>query len=177
MIISNHIGSPNSNQDTSNLYRANLKTMLDVFPNAYVFPTEYSKSIQNIILAAIKGENNVQNDSTDILEKKELVQMQENSTLIKDVSYADYLLDSSKIKIDDVPVLTDQYAPVESLLNPLSSKPYSIEEQDNTNTNIKEKDNGNDAFKITFSFPIAFMAIVLILWGFSLNRIWKKNFP
>lgn len=180
VIISNHIGSPNSNQDTSDLYRANLKTMLDVFPIVYVFPTDYSKSIQNIILATIKSENNGQDNgnSPDRLEKEELVQMQENSTLIKDVNYADYLLDSSKVKTDDVPMLTDQYAPVESLLNPLSSEPYSIGEQDNSNTTTNEEETGIDSFKVTFSFPIAFMAIMLVFWGISLNFIWKnKNAP
>lgn len=179
VIISNHIGSPNSNQDTSNLYRANLKTMLDVFPIVYVFPTDYSKSIQNIILATIKSENNGQDsNSPNRLEKEELVQMQENSTLINDVNYADYLLDSSGVKTDDVPLLTDQYAPVESLLNPLSSIPYSIEEQDNRNTPTNDKEAGIDPFKITFSFPIAFMAIMLVIWSFSLNYIWKnKNAP
>jgi spermidine synthase len=179
VIMSNHIGSQNSNQDTSNLYRSNIKTMLDVFPTVYVFPTDYSKSLQNIILATIKSENNGQNSSSsNRLEKEELVQMQENSSLIEDVNYADYLLDSSKVKTDDVPLLTDQYAPVESLLNPLSSKPYSIEEQDNSNTTTNEKENGIDSFKFTFSFPIAFMAIVLVIWGFSLNFIWKnKNAP
>ena len=176
VIISNHIGSPNSNQDTSNLYRANLKTMLDVFPLVYVFPTDSSKSLQNIILATIKGEDHKQDgNSPNRLEKEELVQMQENGTLIKDIIYADYLLDSSKVKTDDVPLLTDQYAPVESLLNPLSSKPYSIEEQDNSNTPINEKEAGIDPFKITFSFPIAFMAIMLVIWGFSLNFIWKNG--
>lgn len=179
VIISNHIGSPNSNQDTSNLYRANLKTMLDVFPIVYVFPTDYSKSIQNIILATIKSENNGQDsNSPNRLEKEELVQMQENSTLINDVNYADYLLDSSGVKTDDVPLLTDQYAPVESLLNPLSSIPYSIEEQDNRNTPTNDKEAGIDPFKITFSFPIAFTAIMLAIWSFSLNYIWKnKNAP
>ena len=174
--ISNHIGSPNSNQDASDLYRANLKTMLDVFPTVYVFPTDYSKSIQNIILATIKGENNGQNgDSPNRVGKEELVQMQENGTLIKDVVYADYLLDSSKVKTDDVPLLTDQYAPVENMLNPLSSKPYSIEEQDNSNTTTNEKETGIDSFKFAFSFPIAFMAIVFVIWGFSLNFIWKNK--
>ncbi len=177
--ISNHIGSPNSNQDTSNLYRANLKTMLDVFPIVYVFPTDYSKSVQNIILATIKSENNGQGSNSPIrLEKEELVQLQENSTLIKDVVYADYLLDSSKVKTDDVPLLTDQYAPVESMLNPLSSKPYSIEEQDNSNTTTNKKETEIDSFKFAFSFPIAFMVIMLVIWGFSLNFIWKnKNAP
>jgi spermidine synthase len=177
VIISNHIGSPNSIRDTSDLYRANLKTMLDVFPIVYVFPTDYSKSIQNIILATIKSENNGQDsNSPDRLEKEELAQMQENSTLIKEFNYADYLLDSSKVKTDDVPFLTDQYAPVEGLLNPLSSKPYSIEEQHNSNTTINEKETGIDSFIITFSFPIAFMAIMLIIWGYSLNCIWKNRY-
>ncbi len=176
VVISNHIGSPNSNHDTSNLYRANLKTMLDVFPAVYVFPTDNSKSIQNIILAAIKSENNGQDSNSSImLEKEEIAQMQENSTLIKDVNYANHLLDSSKVKTDDVPLLTDQYAPVESLLNPLSSRPYSIEEQDNSNTTVNERENGIDSFKIAFSFPIAFMAIILLTWVFSLNPIWKKK--
>ena len=173
--ISNHIGSPNSNQDTSDLYRANLKTMLGVFPKVYVFPTEYSRGIQNIILATIKSENNLQDSTPYGLEKEQLAQMQENSASATDVRYADYLLDPSKIETDDVPLLTDQYAPVESLRNPLSGKPYSIEEQDNINTHPNGKDTGSDSFKIAFSFPMAYMAIMLILWAFSLNRIWKKK--
>src|SRR6266566_2401314 len=43
------------------------------------------------------------------------------------VNYSEHLYDSTKIRTDDVPLLTDQFAPVENLLNPITSQPYNIE--------------------------------------------------
>jgi hypothetical protein len=49
-----------------------------------------------------------------------------NNTTSDFINYADHLYDRAKIKTSDVPVLTDQFAPVENLLNPITSTPYNI---------------------------------------------------
>jgi len=45
------------------------------------------------------------------------------------IDYADHLYDSAKIKTDDVPTLTDQFAPVENLLNPITGTAYNTEQK------------------------------------------------
>ena len=63
--------------------------------------------------------------------------MQEiNTKVIDEVDYGDYALETSHIALNDVPILTDQHAPVENLLNPLSDKPYSKEGEDNIRSSL-----------------------------------------
>ena len=100
VVISNHIGSPNDKQSTSDLYRANLKTFLEVFPKVYVFLTDYSKVVQNIILASVKTEYIAENNISD---KTEIANMQEiNTKVIDEVDYGDYALETSHIALNDV---------------------------------------------------------------------------
>ena len=171
VVISNHIGSPNDKQSTSDLYRTNLKTFLEVFPKVYVFLTDYSKAIQNIILAPVKTENA---DEYNISDKIEIADMQElNTKVIEEVNYKDYVLETAQITLDDVPILTDQHAPVENLLNPLSSRTYSIEEQANNKITSLEEDR--DPLAVTFSFPFVIVTIITIVWILLLKRIWRKD--
>jgi spermidine synthase len=171
VIISNHIGSSNDKQSTSDLYRANLKTFLEVFPNVYVFLTDYSKTIQNIILAPVKTENP---DERNISDKLEIAEMQKlNTKVIEEVNYKDYVLETAQIPLDDVPILTDQHAPVENLLNPLSSKTYSIEEQ--ANNKISSFEESRYPLAIAFSFPIVIATITTAVWLLLLKRIWRKD--
>jgi spermidine synthase len=171
VIISNHIGSSNDKQSTSDLYRANLKTFLEVFPNVYIFLTDYSKTIQNIILAPVKTENP---DERNISDKLEIAEMQKlNTKVIEEVNYKDYVLETAQIPLDDVPILTDQHAPVENLLNPLSSKTYSIEEQ--ANNKISSFEESRYPLAIAFSFPIVIATITTAVWLLLLKRIWRKD--
>ena len=171
VIISNHIGSPNDKQLTSDLYRANLKTFLQVFPKVYVFLTDYSKAIQNIILAPVKTENA---DEYYISDKKEIANIQELNTKVRDeVNYQDYILETAQITLDDVPILTDQHAPVENLLNPLSSKTYNIEEQ--ANNKLSSLNERGDPLAVTFPLPIVIVTIISAVWLLLLNRIWRKD--
>ncbi len=171
VIVSNHIGSPNDKQTASDLYRANLKTFLEVFPKVYVFLTDYSKAIQNIILAPVKTENP---DEHTIPDKLEIGDMQElNTKVIEEVNYRDHVLETAQIPLDDVPILTDQHAPVENLLNPLSSKTYSIEEQ--ANNKISSLEEGRDSPAITLVFPIVIATITTAVWLLLLRRIWRKD--
>lgn len=172
VVISNHIGSPNNNESTSDLFRANFKTFLQVFPKVFVFLTDYSKSLQNIIIASVKaGQINEDN----ISDKLEIAYLQKtDSKVIEEVNYEDYVLESDQISKNDVPILTDQYAPVENLLDPISSKPYSIEEQSNNRSSFFGE-NANNSPRVIISIPLLSITITTIVWMFSLRQIWKNT--
>lgn len=172
VVISNHIGSPSNAQATSDLYRANLKTFLQVFPKVFVFLTDHSKSLQNIILASVKGG---QIDEYDISDKFEIANLQEStSKVIEEIDYQDYVLENNLIDKNDVPILTDQYAPVEKLLDPISNKPYSIEEQSNNKSSSFGVKVNSSSIAI-LSLPAFLFIIMTITWIFFLMQIWKNN--
>jgi hypothetical protein len=148
--------------------------MLEVFPSVYVFPIEFkSGSNQNILLVSSKNQ--------DIkYSKDEIKQLQHQQILISnnlDIDYAYHVCDSTNIKTNDVPILTDQFAPVENLLNPITKKPYDIEK-----TEKKEEQGIATDTKIEMYYPnegafITFVIFALIigLWIFYLQRIWKER--
>jgi len=121
IVISNLIGSLDG--PPSNLVRAEYRTATDVFNNSGVFVTSYTPLIvQNLLLvftpsntplAASVARLNASNSATGVSPKG---------------GYAQYLYQGS-IRVDDVPILTDGYAPVESLINPLTGSPYVIEQE------------------------------------------------
>jgi spermidine synthase len=177
VIVSNQIGSLGERgEDTSDLYRAVYRTMLEVFPSVYVFPIELkSDSNQNILLVA--------SNNQDIKYSKDIIkqlQHQQKQILISnnlDIDYADHLYDSKNIKTDDVPILTDQFAPVENLLNPITKKPYDIEKDEK-----KEEQGIAIETKIEMYYPnkgafITFVisALIVGIWIFYLQRIWKEK--
>jgi spermidine synthase len=177
VIVSNQIGSLGERgEDTSDLYRAVYKTMLEVFPSVYVFPIEFkSGSNQNILLVASKNQD-IKYSKDDIKQ----LQHQHQQILISnnlDIDYADHLYDSTNIKTNDVPILTDQFAPVENLLNPITKKPYDIEKKEK-----KEEQGIATDTKIEMYYPtegafITFVIFALIigLWIFYLQHIWKER--
>src|SRR5205823_5741184 len=129
-------------------YRAAYKTMSQVFPDVYAFPlSQFSPSaVQNIILVGTKNRAPDIRLSKDDIRQKEQHQLtmtlsknnnQNNNNISltaanggdNSIGYADHLYDSTKIRTDDVPLLTDQFAPVENLLNPITGKAYNIEQK------------------------------------------------
>lgn len=105
--------------DTSDLIRAEYKTVNTVLPNVYLFYTRTSSlsQVQNIILIASMNSTNYS--------KSDLVEMSNNTPKWNE-KLAEYALTyfDEDIKIDGVPVLTDDYAPAQSLLNPITGAPY-----------------------------------------------------
>jgi spermidine synthase len=173
VVISNHIGSTSNNQATSDLYRANFKTFLEVFPKVFVFLTDHSKSLQNIILASVKGG---QIDEYNMSDKFEISNLQKtNSKVIEEINYQDYVLESNQIRKNDVPILRDRYAPVEKLLDPITSKPYNTEEQSNINRSSLFDGKINSLPMVIISLPIVSIAIITLVWMFLLRQIWKNN--
>ena len=169
VIISNSIGSMAG--DRSNIVRAVYKTISQVFPSVYVFPTEHnSGNLQNIMLAAMK---------TPSVEysKDELRQLASNndnnnhnsSTMLADLAYLEHLY-GAELKTNDVPLLTDQFAPVEILINPVTNEPYNLE-----NVATKGSAAGLSWIEDTNSIKLVMLTIVSAVWIFYTQKEWKRN--
>ena len=102
----------------SKITRSIAKTLQQIFPQVYVFPTRGDvdlslDTIQNVIIIATKDRQRV--DINEIVKRAQKM----NRDLFPDpitkirTSYYD-----GKLPDDDVPVLTDDYAPTDNLLHP-----------------------------------------------------------
>ncbi|MFC7213247.1 spermidine synthase [Saliphagus sp. GCM10025334] len=117
VLISNVISAPSG--PASDFYRAEYATMDEVFPQVYSFRTSDTGAVQNIQVVATKNATRyseadlqVRNQNTDLpidLEDEIENYMAEPNT-------------------DDVPVLTDDRAAVDELLDPMLGQQYVIEE-------------------------------------------------
>ncbi len=98
----------------SRLFRAIYKTFRSVFPTVYVFPVGYaaygsSEMLRNIILV---GSMNPPLSLDAVRQRaREL-----SGTLIAGVEAAAAALYTGPIRTDDVPILTDDFAPVDALI-------------------------------------------------------------
>ncbi len=117
VVVSNMISSLIG--DTSDLLRAEYKTINTVLPQVYLFYTRTSSlsQVQNIILVATKDPN--PNTRAD------LVDMAQNAPKRRETlaEYVETYVDS-EVRTEDTPVLTDDYAPAQSLLNPVTGAQY-----------------------------------------------------
>ena len=168
IIISNNIGSMTG--DRSDIVRAVYKTISQIFPTVYVFPTEHnSGNLQNIMLAAMKS-------PTVEYSKDELRQLASNndnnnhnsSTALDDLDYLEHLYEA-ELKTNDVPLLTDQFAPVEILINPVTNEPYNLE-------NVPTKGStGLSWIEDTNSIKLVLLTIIAAIWIFYTQKEWKRN--
>jgi spermidine synthase len=176
VVVSNQIGSIDNEQDTSNLYRAAYKTMSRVFPAVYVFPINFNpRYVPAILLVATNNANNTIDGKYikyDIREKQRQQETKYQTSIIQDIDYADHLLDPSKIRTDDVPILTDQKAPVENLLNPFTAKPYNIDEENTLNT---KAGNVLDMPFLILVISLTTTTTIALLWFFYMQSIWKRR--
>jgi spermidine synthase len=108
IVVSNIIGSVRGAD--SKLFRSILKTMGSEFAQTYVFPVE---EISNIIVIATQGQER--------LSKQEVIRQSRRLEDERKVQFPlerfahTYVLE--RIPLDDVPLLTDDYAPVDGLLH------------------------------------------------------------
>ncbi len=162
VIISNLIGTLAG--DTSDLPRAVYKTMNKSFPAVYMFTT-YGNNIgiiQNIMIVATKN--------SEQLDEKDLLQLTiENS--IEELSDTNFLekYQNYEIKTDDVPVLTDAFSPVETLINPVTSQPYFNE------NSVFSKNDSNIWFSESTTITIGLLLSVVIVWTYNAKKIWKNK--
>jgi spermidine synthase len=108
IIVSNVIG--NVRGADSKLFRSILKTLETEFAQTYVFPVD---EVSNIIVIATQGKER--------LSKQEVIR---RSRRLEDERQVQFPIERfahtyvfERIPLDDVPVLTDDYAPVDGLLH------------------------------------------------------------
>lgn len=171
VVVANHIGSPDEEKPASDLYRANLKTFFEVFAKVFVFMTDYSQDIQNLILTSLKTPPIFPTNKTDDTMLSEL--QKSKPQILNEVNYSDYLLRTDNLRLSDVPILTDQYAPVESLLDPMSGNYYSKDVQNNSQVNPLGEPVPEQNASISFS---TLSMIVIVLYWIALQKsIWTSK--
>jgi len=147
--------------DTSDLFRAIYKTMAEVYPTIYVYPTtDKLPSIRNTMIVAF-NENllNTQEQLSNLLVEND----------VKGYLAGQYIQKSElKIKTDDVPILTDQFSPVERFLNPVTSKLLVIEEQ---SVRASQSFSWSEHTYIT----IFLLFLMGVYWIIQMRQIWKKE--
>jgi len=128
VLLTNIISAPSG--PASKFYRAEYKTIDSVFSAVYSFPTVGGSVVQNVEVVATKNETRVseetllaRNDRRDI-----------GIDLANEIRNYREPPDTT-----DVPVLTDDYAPVDSLLDPMVGQQYVLQE-----TNDSEATNDSD---------------------------------
>ena len=117
MLLANLISAPEG--PASKFYRAEYRTMDRVFPQVYAFPTAGAGVVQNIELVATKNET--------VVTEETLRERNERRDVGVDLSRE---LDTYRREEDvgDAPVLRDDYAPVDTLLDPMVGQRYVVEQ-------------------------------------------------
>jgi spermidine synthase len=167
VIISNNIGSMTG--DRSDIIRAVYKTISQVFPSVYFFPTEHnSGNLQNIMLAAMKTPTEYSKDELRQLASNNDNNNHDSTTGLDDLDYLEHLYEA-ELKTSDVPLLTDQFAPVDTLINPVTNDPYNLE-------NVPTKGStGLSWIENTDSIKLVLLTIIAAVWIFYTQKEWKRN--
>jgi spermidine synthase len=105
--------------DASAFGRAMVKTMNETFPRAYQFPTSGTPALQNIELVATRSDERYSRDELRALAAETDVGVDLSGTFAR-------MRPARDVRTDDVPLLTDGYAPVDSLLAEQSGEQYVI---------------------------------------------------
>lgn len=145
--------------DTSSLFWAEYKTVAQIFPSLYIFPTsDYGVGLlQNVILVASTNQRT--------LPKEALIeQIQKN----RPVNPSEMLglasrLWNDPIRVENVPLLTDNFAPVEMLLNPVTGKPYALESEHQLERPVRV------VWSETSTMVVTTLVIITVIWLFSLS--------
>jgi spermidine synthase len=103
----------------SEFYRAEYRTMREVFPRVYAFPTAGGVTVQNIELVATKR--------SEVVTLAELRARAERRDVGVDLS-GDLRTYRRSEETGDVPVLRDDDAPVDALLDPMVGRRYVVDD-------------------------------------------------
>jgi spermidine synthase len=125
MLFVNLISAPSG--PASKFYRAEYRTMRQAFPQVYSFPTVGGSVVQNIELVATKDDERVS--------KATLRERNRHRDIGIDLSdaIASYRVDE---RTGDVPILRDDRAPVDRLLDPMVGERYVIEQATAENATV-----------------------------------------
>jgi len=120
-VISNLIAATSG--DNSKLLYAETNTMHLTFPNIYIFPVMgagYGNPQNVIIVATLQPKTLTENNFQQLADTTTSPRI---SSLEEDVS--NYTTPSA----NNAPILTDNYAPVENLLNPITGEPLTAQDE------------------------------------------------
>jgi len=117
MVISNLISGTTSSNDQ--LLTAETTTMSQIFPNVYTFAVEGASDTnpQNVIIIATLSTHHL-----SVTDFKELASTNSN---VKIPGMNDYLANYFTPTGNNPPILTDNYAPVDTMLSPISGLPIT----------------------------------------------------
>lgn len=124
IVVSNLIASTSGNG--AQLLLAEVRTMHTIYPNVYVFPVrgpDYPEP-QNIeILTTVMASTLTGDDFAKLAAK---------NSVVKIPALGDYVGNYLTLQTGNAPVLTDDFAPVETLLNPISGRPLQTGQESTT---------------------------------------------
>ena len=162
IVVSNLLGSIEGHN--SQLVKAIYKTIKETFPVEYIFPTEENPgNLQNIML--------VSSNYPYEFDRLTLLGIAENTP-------AEYLVDElgkeghfylKTVDTSNDSFFTDQYNPSQTMFNPLTSRPYVQEFQDE---NIQENENREDVVNLSLGVTLTVLAGIWLLY--FKKRIWVK---
>lgn len=162
VVVSNLIGSLEG--DTSDLPRSVYKTMKNSFPTVYVFTTNEVRigNIQNLIF--VVTQDKVQFDRIDL---ESLSYQNKANNLLSDINYLENYYPSG-MRTDNVSILTDDFSPVEIMINPVTSQPF-----------FNEGSVFSQETKIWFSestpVKIGLLITIVFVWLTLIRGIWKDS--
>ena len=134
VLVANVISAPDG--PASEFYRSQYKTMDRVYPQVYSFPTSESSSIQNVQLIATTSDERVSQET--LYERN----AERDIGIDLEDELATYRAD---VDTSGVPILEDDNAPVDSLLDPMVGQRYVVEETDPTSENDEPSSAPEDA--------------------------------
>jgi spermidine synthase len=121
VLFANVISAPTG--PASQFYRAEYRTMARVFPQVYGFPVSGGGAVQNVELVATRN-------ATRLTEAQLLARNERRDVGIDLASEIRHYRPPPAT--DDVPVLRDDRAPVDSLLDPMVGRRYVVQEANGT---------------------------------------------
>jgi hypothetical protein len=147
VVISNLISGTTSSNDQ--LLTAETTTMSQVFPNVYTFAVEGASDTdpQNVIIVATLSAHHL-----GVTGFEELAS---TSTIVKIPDMNDYLGNYFTLNGTNAPILTDNYAPVDTMLSPISGLPLT-----NDQTLLITED---EALRILGGFVIVAAVAVILM--------------
>ena len=116
VLLANVISAPSG--PASKFYRAEYRTMAQVYPQVYAFPTSETGLVQNIELVATKNGTRI----TEAELRRRAATRDVGTNLSRAVGFY-----RAEVRTGDVPVLRDGQAPVEQLLDPMAGRSYVVE--------------------------------------------------
>ena len=117
ILFANLVSAPTG--PASEFYRAEYRTMEQAFPQVYGFSTAGPGVVQNIEVVATKN--------PDVVSQAELRERNRDRDIGIDLG-SEIENYRGEEPTDDVPILRDDYAPVDSLLDPMVGQRYVIQE-------------------------------------------------